>query len=311
MIQISTFKARYRAPLVATLILALASCNSSDLLDSNSANQPTVTDGSNPGTSVDQPSFATSFAGGIPMGNWHQPVSEYGSRYNGALLNIWPSYLKSNLAAIKSRGGKVALSFSGAEKYFKTSTGHFDMTKWKARVARYKNIDFASYIKDGTIIGHMMIDEPNDPHNWNGQPVTRSQLEAMAKYSKQLWPGLKTLVRAEPSYVGGGHYYLDAAWAQYVYRKGNVSDYLQRNVSDAQKNGLALVVGLNVKRGGPNGNAMTPSQVSSWGSTLLNSSYPCAFLSWEYYSGLTTSSMKSAMDLLRRKAQSRTAKKCG
>jgi hypothetical protein len=297
---------RFRALWLLALGFGFSACNATDQLTGNS-DEPAAP--SNPVTPPSDPSFAMSFAGGIPMGTYAQPTSTFGYRYNGGLRNIWPSYLRSELAAIKARGGRVVLTFSGNERYYKTN-GHFDLGKWKARVARFKGIDFSSYVRDGTIIAHYLIDEPNDKTNWGGTPVSPSTVEAMAQYSKQLWPNLPTVARAEPGYLKGGHRYLDAAWAQYVTRKGTAADYLRRNVSDAQRYGLALVVGLNIRKGGPGGRSMTPSEVANWGSTMLNSSYPCAFVSWQWYSAMTTSAMSKSMDLLRRKAQSRAQKSC-
>jgi hypothetical protein len=137
-------------------------------------------------------------------------------------------------------------------------------------------------------------------------------VEQMAQYSKQLWPSLATIVRVEPGYLSSNHRYLDAAWAQYLYRRGNVNDYIKRNVDDAQKRGLGLVVGLNVLKGGnPNGSKMSASEVESWGSALLSSSYPCAFVMWQYNSDyLSSAGIGGAMDALRRKAQSRSSKSC-
>jgi hypothetical protein len=218
------------------------------------------------------------------------------------------------LAAVKARGGRVALALAGSSAHFLDANGHFDFNKWKARVDRFKSENFSSYIKDGTVIGHYMLDEPNDPNNWNGRPVPPSMVEEMAKYSKQIWPNLPTIVRVESSYLvkwSGTYRYLDAAWAQYVHRKGDVGPFLSRNVADAKRKGLALVVGLNLLRGGPNHSPMTASQVRTWGSTLLSSSYPCAFISWEYDAAyLSSSSMKEAMSVLRRKAQNRSSKTC-
>ena len=82
-------------------------------------------------------------------------------------------------------------------------------------------------------------------------------------------------------------------------------------VADAQKLGLALITGLNIKRGGPNGRTMTPNEIKTWGSTLLSSSYPCAFISWQWdanYYALT--GVKDAMKYLRGKAQNRVSKTC-
>ena len=59
-----------------------------------------------------------------------------------------------------------------------------------------------------------------------------------------------------------------------------------------------------------NGTRMTPREVEAFGSALLSSSYPCAFVSWKHGSHLAGSSMKSAMKTLRRKAESRAQKSC-
>lgn len=307
-------KARVPALLLAALLFTLASCNSTDLLNTDNTTDPGAIDGgtvSDGGSGV--PSFATAYAGGIPMGTWALPTSWFGSPYNGAMRNIWPNELRAELAAIKSRGGKVILSLAGKETNYRDSDHHFSMTKWKERVSRFRQVDFSSFIQDGTIIGHYLIDEPNDPANWGGRPVPGSTVEEMAKYSKQLWPGMAAVVRVEPSYLlkWSGYHYLDAAWAQYVSRKGAPDDFIRRNVSDAQKLGLALVTGLNILKGGNNGSKMTASQVKTWGSALLNSSYPCAFISWSYNSTyLSSSGIKDAMRYLRSKAQNRSFKTC-
>jgi len=226
------------------------------------------------------------------------------------LRNESPTRLLKLLSQIKSRGGRVMLFFSSSPKYYVDGAGHFDMNKWKARVDRYKGVNFSSYIQDGTIIGHLLIDEPNDPANWNGRPVTAATLEQMAKFSKSLWPGLPTLVRVAPSYLATNHRYLDGAWAQYLWRRGDVKKYIAQSVSDAQKRGLSLVVGLNVIHGGnPQGTKMTASEVETYGSALLSSTYPCAFLSWKYDSRYV-SSVGNALDKLRAKAQNRPAKSC-
>jgi hypothetical protein len=296
---------RFRALLVVAFAATFAACDGSDRLTSTSDETPAET--ADPVTITDA-DFATSFQGGIPMGTFAQPTSTIGSLYNGGLRNIWPSYLKKELAAIKARGGRVVLTFSGNERHYKTG-GRFDMAKWKARVNRFRGVDFSSYVRDGTIIGHYLIDEPNDPQNW-GRPIPPSTLEEMAKYSKQLWPNLTTVVRVEPGYLGHNHRYLNVAWAQYVYRKGTASDYIRRNVANASSRGLGLIVGLNILKGGPGGGRMSASQITTWGSTMLSSSYPCAFISWQYNSNLTTSAMRTAMNVLRRRAESRASKRC-
>jgi hypothetical protein len=157
-----------------------------------------------------------------------------------------------------------------------------------------------------------MIDEPNDPANWGGKPVTPSVLEEMAKYSKSRWPNLATIVRVDPKYLATNHRYLDAAWAQYLHRRGNVTDYARTMVAEAQRKGVQLIVGLNVLKGGnPNGTPMSASEVESFGNALLSTTYPCAFINWKYTSTyMSSSSIKSAMASLRRKAENRSTKSC-
>ncbi len=289
--------ARLRAPLLAiTLLVALAGCDS---------DQPF-----SPETSESGPMASASFAGGIPIGISAMPVTQYGARYNGALLLLPPKSLLSNLAEIKSRGGKVILKFMGHPRNYGEGTG-FDFADWKHQIDQYRGIDFSAYVKDGTIVGHYMIDEPNDPANWGGKPIPPSMLEEMGKYSKSLWPDLPTIVRVEPSYLNFNHRYVDAAWAAYLYRRGPVDEYLRRQVADAQARGLALVVGLNILDGGVQKlTPMTPAQVESWGSAMLNSTYPCAFSSWRWDADALDGAMGGAMDALRKLAQNRSVRTC-
>ena len=307
---------RLRAPMLAVALIAFGACDGSNSIGPESSSLPGTdgvpTEAGVQAVPVSQPEFATAFAGGIPFGTSALPTSWFGSRYNGALRNIWPGSLRSELAAIKARGGKVVLMFAGTEKYYKDGSGHFSLDKWKNRIDRFRGVDFNSYVSDGTIIGHYLIDEPNDPSNWNGQPVSASTVDEMGRYSKQLWPNMPTIVRTEPAFFNFSPRYIDAAWAQYLSRRGNVSNYIRDQVSDAQHRGLQLVVGMNVIKGGtPNGTQMSASEVKEWGATLLSSSYPCAFISWQYSSSyLNNSSIEDAMSYLRNKAENRSSRSC-
>jgi hypothetical protein len=134
----------------------------------------------------------------------------------------------------------------------------------------------------------------------------------MARYSKSIWPNMPTLIRAHPDYMLYTHRYLDGAWATYMWRRGDAYEYTRKMVAEAQKRDLSLVVGLNVLDGGnPTGTRMTAKELESWGSAMLSSSYPCAFVMWKYDTDyLTSSGVPSAMDVLRRKAANRSSKSC-
>jgi len=267
-------------------------------------------------------SFASSnFRGGIPFGVFHLPKEQYGIIYTGSLGNIYPAYLIGYLEAARRSGTKVMLSLPGSTGNFQNSDKSFSMSMWKRQVDRFKDVNFSSYINDGTVIGHYILDEPHDPANWGGRTISPATVDEMAKYSKQLWPNLPTIVRSWPHYLKGYNFkYLDAAWAQYSERQGPVAAFIAENVRDAKASGLALVVGMNQLTGGSSKGlrgyydgrySMNASELEAWGSVLLGDSYPCAFISWKYDAGyMGRSDIKTAMSRLAQKAQDRSSKSC-
>ena len=312
--KLSPWRARLSASALSACLLTLAACDATEVFEPQTDAPLEAADAADPGDELvafDDTLLAAASRRGIPIGTFAQPMSAFGRTYNGGHQNFSPGSIVRELKAIRARGGRVVVAFSGSPKYYREN-GHFSFEKWKSRVKRFKDINLSQFIQDGTIIGHYLIDEPNDPANWRGRPVSPATLEQMAKYSKQLWPRMPTIVRVEPGYLGRNHHYLDAAWAQYLHRKGPVESFLRRNVSAAQDRRLGLVVGLNVLKGGsPNGTRMTASEVKKWGSALLSSSYPCAFISWTYNrSYLSSRGVGDAMRALRHKAESRSARSC-
>jgi hypothetical protein len=305
--------ASHRAVPLIVLAAAITACDTDRL--TNSSDEPSSAPVPEIVAVPSVPSFSSTFQGGIPFGTFAQPTSAFGDIYNGAMRNIYPEVLRAELAAIKSRGGRVVLMFAGNERTYKDAQGHFSLSMWKSRVDRFKGVDISSFISDGTVIGHYLIDEPNDPFNWNGEPVSGATLEEMARYSKSLWPAMTTIVRTEPGHLakwGGTYHHLDAAWAQYAQRKGDVAAFMARNVADAKSQGLGLIVGLNILMGTLNKTPLSASQIESWGSTMLADPYPCAFISWKYDERLVSrSDVKAAMSRLSQKAQAHASRNCG
>jgi hypothetical protein len=294
-------------PLITVFVLILAACDTRDPITA-----PDVPP--SPGTT---PSLAIRYSGGIPFGLFVLPTAELGSDFNGTMVNarVWlrTGSVLAELAAIKARGGKVIMNLTGGRHKYLDEYGHFSLTMWKQAVDAFKMIAFTSYITDGTIIAHYLIDEPNDASNWGGVRVPPATLEEMARYSKQLWPNMATIARTESTYLAqwsGSYRYLDAAWAQYAARKGDPGDFIKRNVADAKLKGLALVTGLNILMGDFR-EPMSPSLIKSAGSALLSSWYPCAFISWRYDTEyLATPGVRDALKYLRAKALQRTYKSC-
>jgi len=296
---------KLRAPLLALLLFAGLGCESTDRVSSPTADDVLTAD-----AAVSSSGFS-----GIPFGAFAQPLSLYGPIYTGGHLNPEsPDFLLSRLAAIRAAGGRVVLALAGGPSAYRNPDGTFNFDLWKERLARYSVVDFNSYISDGTTVGVFLIDEPNCSQCWGGQAIPQEMVEAMAEYSKSIWPTMTTIARTDPTWLNGfsGQYvHLDAGWAQYVVRKGDVNTYLADNVAAAQSKGLGMIVGLNLLGGGLNQASLTPSQIKSFGSALLGSSYSCAFIAWKYDAAyFSRSDIKSALGVVSKKAKRHAPTPC-
>jgi hypothetical protein len=272
--------------------------------------------------------LAASAAPGIVFAPTDVDNALLGPVYTGTLRVPGPTSLLAELSMARSRNARFILKLvGGSDNWVKNSDGSFSFTKWKAMVDRFKAINISSYIADGTILGHYLIDEPNRAAKWGGKIIPHATLEAMAKYSKQLWPGIPTMVRVVPSWLATApitYTYLDAAWTQYTAVKGDAAKWLASEVASAKSKGLGLVVSMNVIDGG-NGSSgirgwtsgrysMSATEVRSYGTALLNNSYACAFFMWTYqYGGKTyfaRADIKSAVTELSNKAKAHARTSC-
>jgi hypothetical protein len=242
---------------------------------------------------------------------------------NGGPLD--PSNILSWLSGARSKGGRVDIKLcKGKDSYVKNSDGTFSLTKWKSLESRYRSVKLDPYISDGTIIGHYLIDEPHRASRWGGKAISQATLEAMAKYSKEIWPQMHTLVRVAPSYLASGsvsYRYLDAGWTQYTSGKGDAAKWVAAETAAAQRKGLGLVVGMTVLDGG-NGSSgirgtmsgkwsMSASEIRSYGSAMLGAAYACGFFNWNHDTGYYgRSDVKSAMADLSNKAKSHAKTSC-
>lgn len=264
---------------------------------------------------------------GIVFGTYQLEVSQMTQVHTGTLTGggITESNVLSLLSGAKAKGGRVVLKLCmGRDSYIKNPDGSFSLTKWKALVDRFRRVNLTPYIDDGTLVGHFLIDEPQRASRWGGKVISPATLEAMAQYSKQIWPTLTTFVRAEPVWLASSaqsYRYLDAGWAQYASGKGNVASWVAGNVDAAMRKGLGLAVGLNVIDGG-NGSSgirgvsagkwsMSATEVRNYGAALLNQSYACAFYNWTYVdSYYNRSDIKSAFGALSSQARSHARTSC-
>lgn len=233
---------------------------------------------------------------GIPFGLYHLPETEFAPPFTSALRNgSDPADVIPILEAARKTGVKVYLNMFVSRKQIQNPDGSFSLERWKQRIDRFRDLGLEPYILDGTLAGNYLMDEPDSRGKWNGQSVPFADIEAAAAYSKQLWPGLTTMIRADPLFLQKAPFRwvsLDAAWSQYTTRKGNVEGYAKRHAAVAKELGLGLVMGLNVLDGGDGSSglegtkvkysAMSAPEVMHYGSVLLREPGACALLLWKY-----------------------------
>lgn len=232
----------------------------------------------------------------ILYGPFHLPDNGFGPPFTATLRNgNNPKEVLRFLDEARAAHIHVILNMFVNRKHITNPDGSFNLERWKDRVDRFRNAGLEPYIADGTLVGNYLLDEPHAPKNWNGRPVPFADIEAAAAYSKSIWPTLPTFVRTHPGFLKSAPFQwkaLDAAWAQYSVKKGDIARYAQGNVRAAKALGLGLVFGLNVLDGGGGESgksgytvsrwAMSPDEVRRFGSVLAAEPYACGFFFWKY-----------------------------
>ena len=335
--------ASLRSATCSIALIAVAACGADSAAPSAPATPPTApaTPPTDPATPPTDPATPPTGPGGtvlaildnrsdspgIVFGSWNMPNSYLNSVHTGWMTGgpLDPSNILSWLSGARAKGARVVIKLcKGHDRYVKNDDGTFSLSKWKTLVGRYQNVNLNPYIADGTILGHFLIDEPHRADRWGGQAISPATLEAMAQYSRQLWPSMTTVVGEEPSRLANTtvtYAYLDAAWAQYTSSKGGAADWIAAEVSAAKGKGLGLVVGMNVLAGGngsshiggyvPGKYAMSASEIRSYGSALLAQGYACGFFNWTFVSDYYgRSDIKSAMSDISAKARVHAKTSC-
>jgi hypothetical protein len=230
---------------------------------------------------------------GLAFGPAQMPPGRF-SEFSATLYTATdPDTLILALEMARRANTRLFLSLTGNQRNFQSSNGGFDIAKWKQRVDRFRGLDLGPYIAEETIVGHILLDEPWDNTNWNGRPVSLPDVEEIARYSKEIWPSMLTVIRTKYDYLEGYEYpHLDAVRTQYHSRYGPIDDYMAAHLESARSLGLAMIGGVNLLNGGAKNNgspgrregqfAMTADEIRSWGRQVLTNPNICAFLMYQY-----------------------------
>ena len=262
---------------------------------------------------------------GIVFSSAALTVSQVNSVHTGLIETATPSNILSLLSQLRAKKGRVLIKLAGGDKAYRNSDGTFNLAKWKSGVDRFKKINFGSYITDGTVVGHFLVDEPHFAGRWGGKGISQATVEEAAKYSKQLWPNLPTIVSAPANWLASvpvTYVHLDAGWAMFRSKtSSSPADYITQQVTREKPKRLGLVAGLNVLDGGngssgirgtqPRTWAMSAAELRKYGSALLGQSYVCAFSMWRYSSSYySRADIKSAMADLSAQARNHAKTSC-
>jgi hypothetical protein len=242
------------------------------------------------------------------------PATAYASNWSSSVYKATPSELPTRLAQAGNSKVRLIVMLAGMARV-KNADGTFSLTKWKAEVDRYRTLSLGTTIGNGTFYLHYLVDQPNCASCWGGRAIPWSTVEEMARYSKTVWPSLATVARVAPSDLATATFrwsYLDAGWAQYNTKMGDIRTYLGHEVGQAKNEGLGLVAGLNVTdASGVNTAPMTASQIKAFGTVLASNPYVCALAGWKYDAGyLSQTGIRAAFDSVASVARSRTAGSC-
>jgi hypothetical protein len=213
------------------------------------------------------------------------------------------------------------------------------MAKWKAVMSTYNKSSLktavAAAVTDGTLIGDMLIDEP-ETKQW-GTVINKATIDQMAVYVKSIFPTLPVGVnhgstgykwRPTERYTK-----VDYAVYQYVYwiTKGNIATWRDGALAQAKLDGVTPAFSLNILNGGVQDKgdgyydcigagmggkgtryplcSMTPDQVRTWGKTLAP--LGCAMLLWRFDKAYVTKSTNlSALTEVATLAASKPRRSC-
>ncbi len=257
----------------------------------------------------------------MPFGPYGLPMTEMGS-FTGAVRSTTPDNVLGIAAVARSAGARLIVRFTGDE--VAGSDGAFSLTKWKAALDRYAAGALSGYVGDGTIAGHLLVQDPQAEGAWAGRQIPHATIEEMARYSRQRWPGLPTIVPAAPAWLAGKTtpwQYLDASLVTYSGSAGDAAAWVDRQASAAGQARLGLLVGINVLNGGTSASrlpgtirgkfAMSASQLRSWGSALLAPGQVCGLVMSRYDAGyFGRSDVREAVSDLAEQAGGRPATSC-
>lgn len=267
---------------------------------------------------------------GFPFGPYHLPPANYGNGvYTGAFLDL-SKYSTTDATAVletaKSKNIKLLITLAGGGGRFKdASSGNYSYSAFQEAVNHHRGLDLEKYVKNGTVIGNLIMDEPQDRNNWNGKTVTLTEIKQAAAYVKSIWPTVPVGIGSNPSFLnGGGWTTADVDFVSTPFtekrlcstgRPGcygtNINDWISGVVRDAKANHLGLMLSLNVLNGGRGGVNLAAESLENYGKILVGEPYACGLIMWKWDPAyFDKSDIQSALTKIAAVAKNSPARPC-
>lgn len=256
----------------------------------------------------------TIYVVGLPFGPFRLPDSLIAKPYTGLLRASTPANLLATLKIARKKHVSVVLKLAYDSKDYSNPDSTFSLDLWKQNIDAYRGIDISSYIADGTIIGHFLIDEPRDASNWGGVPVSYGDIDAAAAYSKSIWPMLPTGSGSSAGEMEAGAPFasLDFAFSQYREKKGDLATWLAGQTASARRAGLGILLSINLLDGNIDNSSYSASQLVAVGAVLAAEPYACGLTMWKYDSlYFADPEVQSALASIAKVANGRPRHHCG
>jgi hypothetical protein len=224
-------------------------------------------------------------AGGAPFGPFHLMPDQFGAPFSLVMAGLrTPEDAARVLDAARAKGMRVLIHLTRGRREFQNEDKSFSLDRFTRAMERFRGVDFSPWVKDGTLLGHMLFDEPHDPTNWDGKPVPFATIDAAAAASKRLWPDLPAAVGSPGRFLRDGVPYrrLDFSYAQYTVRRGDFGAWLREELAASQKAGLKPLLGLNVLGGGGPDQPLTAAQLREFGCALVREPACRGVLFWKW-----------------------------
>ena len=135
---------------------------------------------------------------GIPFGPFGLPAKLYGEQFNATFRALPPKILLSELEAARQAGARVIIRLVGGHRRYRGKSGGFDMELWKARLDRYRDIDFS--------ILHRRRDNRRPLHSSMSRTTSRTGVAASSRGRPWTrWPDIARSAgpRCPPSFGAG------------------------------------------------------------------------------------------------------------